>query len=204
MALIKQRVLVKGTHSTVFLAESTDPDALPIAVKSSLFHRFSLLRLEDRVLTQLRGLPVIVQSFGSTISIKNSAQYDDLLLECATGGTLANNSKNLSKDGKDFLSKCFARDSTESWTPQMLLDHPFILDQVSAPQLSSGGPLDLRAPSFLHRSLGYSDGLPPPCWASFSSHNSLGSLASLTQPKCCSFSLLDAPSDLATKVVGFS
>ncbi|KAB1208445.1 hypothetical protein CJ030_MR7G022697 [Morella rubra] len=75
MALIKRRVLGKGTYGTVFFAESTDPDAPPIAIKSCLLHRSSSLRLEDRILTQLRGLPGIVQSFGSTTSIKNGAQY---------------------------------------------------------------------------------------------------------------------------------
>ncbi|KAB1208446.1 Mitogen-activated protein kinase kinase kinase A [Morella rubra] len=58
--------------------------------------------------------------------------------------------ENLSEDGKDFLRKCFARDPTERWTAQMFLDHPFVIDQVSAPQLSSGSPLDLHAPSFMH------------------------------------------------------
>ncbi|KAB1203055.1 hypothetical protein CJ030_MR8G023486 [Morella rubra] len=90
MALIKRRVLGKGTYGVVFLAESTDPDAPPIAVKSRIFFiESSSLRLEDRVLTQLRGLPGTVQSFRSTTSIKNGAQYNDLLLEYAAGGTLA-------------------------------------------------------------------------------------------------------------------
>ncbi|KAB1212238.1 MAP kinase kinase kinase SSK2 [Morella rubra] len=79
MALIMWRVLGKGTYGTVFLVASTDLDAPPIAVKSCLLHRSS----------SLRGLPRIVQWFGSTTSIKNGVQYYDLLLKYAAGGTLA-------------------------------------------------------------------------------------------------------------------
>ncbi|KAK9682332.1 hypothetical protein RND81_10G065600 [Saponaria officinalis] len=29
-------------------------------------------------------------------------------------------------DGKDFISKCFIKDSSKRWTAEMLLDHPFV------------------------------------------------------------------------------
>ncbi|EYU44409.1 hypothetical protein ABFS82_08G050600 [Erythranthe guttata] len=37
----------------------------------------------------------------------------------------------LSKEGKDFLGKCFAKNPTERWTAEMLLNHPFVQDQYS-------------------------------------------------------------------------
>ncbi|CAN0864092.1 Mitogen-activated protein kinase kinase kinase 20, partial [Linum grandiflorum] len=35
----------------------------------------------------------------------------------------------LSGEAKDFLSKCFVKDSDQRWTAEMLLDHPFIAGQ---------------------------------------------------------------------------
>ncbi|KFK30317.1 hypothetical protein AALP_AA7G246100, partial [Arabis alpina] len=32
----------------------------------------------------------------------------------------------LSEEGKDFLKKCFVKNSSERWTAKMLLDHPFL------------------------------------------------------------------------------
>ncbi|XP_058113224.1 mitogen-activated protein kinase kinase kinase 20-like [Magnolia sinica] len=36
----------------------------------------------------------------------------------------------LSEEGKDFLSRCFIKDPHDRWTAKMLLDHPFIMNDV--------------------------------------------------------------------------
>ncbi|PON61634.1 Serine/threonine protein kinase [Trema orientale] len=36
----------------------------------------------------------------------------------------------MSKDGRDFLSKCLARDPRNRWSAQMLLDHPYVSESV--------------------------------------------------------------------------
>ncbi|KAL5996698.1 hypothetical protein ACLOJK_007617 [Asimina triloba] len=37
----------------------------------------------------------------------------------------------LSKAGKDFLEKCFVRDPEKRWTAKMLLNHPFVAEEVA-------------------------------------------------------------------------
>ncbi|KAJ1419136.1 Serine/threonine-protein kinase, active site [Sesbania bispinosa] len=36
----------------------------------------------------------------------------------------------LSKEGKDFLEKCFVKDSKKRWSAEMLLKHPFVADDT--------------------------------------------------------------------------
>ncbi|EOY13471.1 Mitogen-activated protein kinase kinase kinase 21, putative [Theobroma cacao] len=45
---------------------------------------------------------------------------------------------NMSTEGKDFLMKCFARDPSERWTADMLINHPFLIPDSTllAPQRS--------------------------------------------------------------------
>ncbi|KAF8407286.1 hypothetical protein HHK36_006413 [Tetracentron sinense] len=52
----------------------------------------------------------------------------DLLFEIAYGGEMPKMPSGLSDKGKDFLHKCFARDSWLRWTAEMLLNHPFIAE----------------------------------------------------------------------------
>jgi serine/threonine protein kinase len=53
-----------------------------------------------------------------------------LLIRIGEGDELPIIPKELSQEGKDFLSKCFVKDPTQRWTADMLLEHPFVADQV--------------------------------------------------------------------------
>ncbi|XP_073147668.1 mitogen-activated protein kinase kinase kinase 20-like [Henckelia pumila] len=51
-----------------------------------------------------------------------------LLLRIGAGEELPEVPKSLSELGKDFLGKCLVRDPSKRWTAEMLLNHPFVLD----------------------------------------------------------------------------
>jgi serine/threonine protein kinase len=42
----------------------------------------------------------------------------------------------LSKEGKDFVEKCFVNDPRKRWTAEMLLNHPFIEEMKNANESS--------------------------------------------------------------------
>ncbi|KAK6782698.1 hypothetical protein RDI58_020494 [Solanum bulbocastanum] len=42
---------------------------------------------------------------------------------------------NISKDAKDFLSKCLERDYNQRWTAEMLLNHPFIIKNMNVKKM---------------------------------------------------------------------
>jgi serine/threonine protein kinase len=50
----------------------------------------------------------------------------ELLLRIGVGDEVPQVPKELSDEVKDFLGKCFVKDSRKRWTAEMLLDHPFI------------------------------------------------------------------------------
>ncbi|MED6131771.1 hypothetical protein PIB30_012779 [Stylosanthes scabra] len=49
-----------------------------------------------------------------------------LLLRIGTGEEVPAIPDGISKEGKDFLDKCFVKDPKKRWTAQMLLNHPFL------------------------------------------------------------------------------
>ncbi|CAK7337689.1 unnamed protein product [Dovyalis caffra] len=53
-----------------------------------------------------------------------------LLIRIGEGDELPMIPEELSQEGKDFLSKCFVKDPTQRWTADMLLEHPFVANQV--------------------------------------------------------------------------
>ncbi|OWM83403.1 mitogen-activated protein kinase kinase kinase 18-like [Punica granatum] len=60
----------------------------------------------------------------------------------------------MSKQGKDFLSKCLRRDPLERWTVQELLKHPFFEESVSVSVLKRPGhPYDNSPTSVLHQGI---------------------------------------------------
>nr|GMC51438.1 mitogen-activated protein kinase kinase kinase 2-like [Ipomoea batatas] len=80
-----------GSYGTVFLgrlssSSSTDPQVF--AVKSSKLESSRSLRVEGRILNQLRGCPYIVQCFGDDTSLEHEEVVYNLLLEYAPGGSL--------------------------------------------------------------------------------------------------------------------
>ncbi|KAJ9141422.1 hypothetical protein P3X46_031961 [Hevea brasiliensis] len=54
---------------------------------------------------------------------------EDILVRLAFEGSSPEIPESISKKGKDFLRMCFMRPHCERWTADMLLDHPFIVDE---------------------------------------------------------------------------
>ncbi|KAH7851475.1 hypothetical protein Vadar_012161 [Vaccinium darrowii] len=52
-----------------------------------------------------------------------------LLMRIGAGDEIPEIPKNFSEEGKDFLGKCFVKEPTKRWTAEMLLNHPFVVNQ---------------------------------------------------------------------------
>ncbi|KAG5535611.1 hypothetical protein RHGRI_023390 [Rhododendron griersonianum] len=52
-----------------------------------------------------------------------------LLMRIGVGDEIPEIPGDFSEEGKDFLGKCFLKDPTKRWTAEMLLNHPFVVDQ---------------------------------------------------------------------------
>ncbi|KAJ4963685.1 hypothetical protein NE237_023624 [Protea cynaroides] len=64
-----------------------------------------------------------------------------LLYRIGFGEELPEIPEEMSEQGKDFLRKCFVKDSSNRWTVEMLLNHPFVADDiVSLPQANKPSP----------------------------------------------------------------
>ncbi|KDP31943.1 hypothetical protein JCGZ_12404 [Jatropha curcas] len=62
---------------------------------------------------------------------KKETNVAALLIRIGLGDELPEIPQELSKEGKDFLSKCFIRDPKSRWTAEMLLDHSFVADDIN-------------------------------------------------------------------------
>ncbi|XP_042506076.1 mitogen-activated protein kinase kinase kinase 20-like [Macadamia integrifolia] len=64
-----------------------------------------------------------------------------LLFRIGFGEELPEIPEKMSEQGKDFLRKCFVKDPSKRWTVEMLLNHPFVAeDIVSLPQAHKPSP----------------------------------------------------------------
>ncbi|XP_043714768.1 mitogen-activated protein kinase kinase kinase 20-like [Telopea speciosissima] len=64
-----------------------------------------------------------------------------LLFRIGFGEELPEIPEEMSEQGKDFLRKCFVKDPSKRWTAEMLLNHPFVAeDIVSLPQGNKPSP----------------------------------------------------------------
>ncbi|XP_031120410.1 mitogen-activated protein kinase kinase kinase 17-like [Ipomoea triloba] len=91
MACQKFQILGAGSYGTVFLgrlSSSSSTDSQVFAVKSSKLESSRSLRVEGRILNQLRGCPYIVHCFGDDTSLEHEEVVYNLLLEYAPGGSL--------------------------------------------------------------------------------------------------------------------
>ncbi|PIN25226.1 Mitogen-activated protein kinase kinase kinase [Handroanthus impetiginosus] len=52
-----------------------------------------------------------------------------LLMKIGVGEEVPETPGSLSAEGKDFLNKCFVKDPRNRWTAEMLLNHPFIIQE---------------------------------------------------------------------------
>ncbi|XP_042497644.1 mitogen-activated protein kinase kinase kinase 20-like [Macadamia integrifolia] len=113
---------------------------------------------------------------------------DELLARIVSGKELPETPSELSKEGKDFLKRCFVRTSMFRWTADMLLHHPFVSEDPEFPndskvqlvgsfveELASGGRKRKRI-SDSDQSSSLSDGFEPVSKA----------LITTRQQDCCS------------------
>lgn len=97
MDWVRGKKLGHGSFATVSLAAATSRSTgLPplIAVKSSEFSLSSSLMREKLVLDELKGSPQIIQCLGESVSYENGEKLYNLLLEFASGGSLAEKIRN--------------------------------------------------------------------------------------------------------------
>lgn len=57
---------------------------------------------------------------------RRQSDFGGLMMRIGVGDEVPEVPEKLSKQGKDFLGKCFAKNPRERWTAEMLLHHPFI------------------------------------------------------------------------------
>ncbi|KAL5990085.1 hypothetical protein ACLOJK_010982 [Asimina triloba] len=115
------------------------------------------------------------------------AEANAVLFRIGFGDELPEIPKELSEEGRDFLSRCFVRDPKLRWTAEMLLNHPFVAEDVK-----SGDAL----PSVSPRSA-----LDFPQWCSFQSSSAESFTISggeFPQTGRCDFSAMDRIRQLAT------
>ncbi|KAE9466830.1 hypothetical protein C3L33_01249, partial [Rhododendron williamsianum] len=165
MEWVRGEAVGRGSFGSVNLAKPRKQGTrFPqlMAVKSCGSSHSASLMNEKSVLEQLSDCPQIIRCFGGDSSFESGEKLSNLLLEYASGGSLAERVKNsapawrcspdddvckllmrigvgdqipdipgnISAEGKDFLEKCFVRDPAKRWTAEMLLNHPFVIDQV--------------------------------------------------------------------------
>ncbi|XP_015158958.1 mitogen-activated protein kinase kinase kinase 3-like [Solanum tuberosum] len=89
---IKQYVVGVGLNGPVYLAthSSANNYSQAVAVKSAQIgsDEYSVLREEGKILNELKGSPYIVRCFGEDESVEYAKWTYNLLLECASSGTL--------------------------------------------------------------------------------------------------------------------
>ncbi|KAJ8770739.1 hypothetical protein K2173_021386 [Erythroxylum novogranatense] len=97
MQWIRGETIGCGSTSTVSLAipkKGSDHQCLPMmAVKSCSVWDSSLVENEKEILDELGSCPYIIKSFGDCCSFENGVRFYNLLLEYASGGSLANRVK---------------------------------------------------------------------------------------------------------------
>ncbi|KAI3794091.1 hypothetical protein L1987_36718 [Smallanthus sonchifolius] len=65
-----------------------------------------------------------------------------LLMKIGVGAEIPDIPGKLSEAGKDFLGKCFVKETSDRWTAEMLLKHPFIDGDDQIPSCSPRNPFD--------------------------------------------------------------
>ncbi|GLU13553.1 hypothetical protein SLE2022_301850 [Rubroshorea leprosula] len=96
------------------------------------------------------GCAVVEMATGKPAwNLEKQSNIAALMIKIGLGDESPEIPDNFSKEGKDFLGKCFVKDPRNRWTAEMLLDHPFVAgdDAVTlncSVELSTSprGPLD--------------------------------------------------------------
>ncbi|CAI8588879.1 unnamed protein product [Vicia faba] len=103
--------------------------------------------------------PVDIWALGCTVvemisgepawKMSSKSNMWSLMIRIGIGEELPLIPDELSEEGKDFLRKCFVRDPSKRWSAEMLLNHPFILDDetvLNLKELIHESPLPLMSP----------------------------------------------------------
>ncbi|XP_058751588.1 mitogen-activated protein kinase kinase kinase 20-like [Vicia villosa] len=77
-------------------------------------------------------------------NIEKDSNMFSLLLQIGAGEESPMIPEDLSKEGKDFVDKCFIKDPRKRWTAEMLLDHPFIEEVKSVNEPSPRNHFDFN------------------------------------------------------------
>ncbi|CAA0825254.1 mitogen-activated protein kinase kinase kinase 20 [Striga hermonthica] len=152
MGWVRGETLGKGGFGFVSMAKTNQDHNLPplIAVKSSKVSESESLKKEKELLNKFQSCPSILRCFGDEITTENGAlgcsvlhmltgkqpwtfdskaQPKDVLFKIGCSDQIPKiptNNRTISKEAKDFLTKCLVKDPTARWKPDMLLDHPFV------------------------------------------------------------------------------
>ena len=104
------------------------------ALKVRATHRY--MSPESIVFSEINGLHDI-WSLGCTLVQMVSGErvwndcksYEELITKLLISEEIPTIPKELSKQGKDFLEKCFVRNYEQRWTADMLLQHPYLNEE---------------------------------------------------------------------------
>ncbi|XP_042492419.1 mitogen-activated protein kinase kinase kinase 20-like [Macadamia integrifolia] len=109
----------------------------------------SVLRKEQEAPSDIWALGCVVAEMISgkpAWNCKSDMDIDELLSLIGSSRELPETPSDMSKEGKDFLKRCFVRTSNFRWTAAMLLNHPFVSKNVqvqAAPELSNDSKVQL-------------------------------------------------------------
>ncbi|XP_042490048.1 mitogen-activated protein kinase kinase kinase 20-like [Macadamia integrifolia] len=108
-----------------------------------------VLRKEQEAPSDIWALGCVVAEMFSgkpAWNCKSDINIDELLSRIGSSRELPDTPSEMSKEGKDFLKRCFVRTSNFRWTAAMLLHHPFVSENVglqTAPELSNDAKVHL-------------------------------------------------------------
>ncbi|KAA0046699.1 serine/threonine-protein kinase Chk1-like [Cucumis melo var. makuwa] len=104
------------------------------ALRVRATHRY--MSPESIVLKEIDGLHdiwslgcVLVQMVSGERVWNDCKNYEELMTKLLNSKEIPIIPKELSKQGIDFLEKCFVRDYKQRWTADMLLQHPYLNEQ---------------------------------------------------------------------------
>ncbi|RHN62946.1 putative mitogen-activated protein kinase kinase kinase STE-STE11 family [Medicago truncatula] len=77
-------------------------------------------------------------------NLEKDSNMWSLLLQIGAGEESPLIPEELSKEGKDFVEKCFVKDPRKRWTAEMLLNHPFVEEVINVNESSPRNHFDFN------------------------------------------------------------
>lgn len=96
MEWVRGKEIGRGSFATIYTAKPKNPSSqLPplMAVKSAESYYSASVENEKRILDQIGSCPQIIRCFGDDRTVEDGEEFYNLMLEYATGGTLADELK---------------------------------------------------------------------------------------------------------------